>query len=94
MSMAPDSIMSAINLKPVNVAIKADSNAFRSYSSGVLTTWECGTAINHAIAAVGYDSGNGDEPYIIVRNSWGTGWGSGGYAKIGMTTEKGICGIN
>jgi C1A family cysteine protease len=94
MSEAPESIYSALNLKPVNVAIKADSAVFQSYSSGVITSWECGTAYNHAIAAVGYNQDNGDEPYVIVRNSWGSTWGAGGYANIGMTTGKGICGIN
>lgn len=93
-SEAPDSIYSALNLKPVNVAIDASSRVFGTYSEGVLTSWECGTAINHAIAAVGYNQDNGDEPYIIVRNSWGSSWGDGGYANIGMTTGKGICGIN
>ncbi len=35
---------------------------------------------NHAIMIVGYDDAGG---YWIVRNSWGTGWGDGGYFKLG-----------
>lgn len=33
----------------------------------------------HAMLAVGYDL---DRKYILVRNSWGTGWGLGGYCKM------------
>lgn len=40
----------------------------------------------HAVAIVGYDN-NGTEDnrddYYIVQNSWGTGWGDGGYGKLG-----------
>lgn len=40
----------------------------------------------HAVAIIGYDN-NGtadqaDDSYI-VKNSWGTGWGDGGYGKLG-----------
>jgi len=33
----------------------------------------------HAMLIVGYDL---DEQMYLVRNSWGTGWGDGGYCKI------------
>jgi len=30
-----------------------------------------------------------------VRNSWGSGWGEGGFVNIEMTSSgNGICGIN
>ncbi len=32
----------------------------------------------HAVLAVGYKTIN-NSPYLIVRNSWGTGWGDHGY---------------
>jgi C1A family cysteine protease len=34
---------------------------------------------NHAVVAVGY---NDAERLVIVRNSWGAGWGAGGYALL------------
>jgi putative hemolysin len=45
-----------------------------------------GSTTNHAVVIVGYDDAGG---YWIVRNSWGTGWGDGGYFHLGY----GECGI-
>jgi C1A family cysteine protease len=41
----------------------------------------------HAVMAVGYDdnhrtAGGEDEPSLIIRNSWGTGWGDAGYGYL------------
>jgi len=82
-------IKSALNLKPVSVAIQADTAVFQTYSSGIITSAGCGTNIDHAVVAVGY----GDN-YYIVRNSWGTGWGEAGHVRIGIAEGAGICGIN
>jgi len=82
-------IKSAINLKPVSVAIEADTYVFQTYSTGIITSSACGTNIDHAVVAVGYGSN-----YYIVRNSWGTGWGESGYVRIGITEGNGTCGIN
>jgi len=35
---------------------------------------------NHGVVIAGYDDAGG---YWIVKNSWGTGWGDGGYFKVG-----------
>jgi len=87
-------IMSALDKMPVSVAIEADTYTFQTYSSGVITSSRCGTYLDHAVAAVGYNS-SANPPYYIVRNSWGTSWGESGYVMIEMTTSgAGICGIN
>jgi hypothetical protein len=45
-------------------------------TKGKLTTYRPSTARGgHAVAIVGYNATR-----FIVRNSWGTGWGDGGYA--------------
>lgn len=45
-------------------------------TGGVLTSYKPETARGgHAVALVGYGSGR-----FIVRNSWGAGWGDGGFA--------------
>jgi C1A family cysteine protease len=40
----------------------------------------------HAIDAVGYDDdiklADGDTGALLIRNSWGTGWGDKGYAWL------------
>lgn len=86
-------MMSATEVKPQSVSIEADSFVFQTYSSGVLTSANCGTSTDHAVVVSGYDN-TASTPYWIVRNSWGTSWGQAGYLYIGMSTGKGICGIN
>lgn len=86
-------LLAAIAQGPVSVTVDADSSQFRNYSSGVITSTECGTKLDHAITAVGYGTENGNN-YYLVRNSWGTGWGDKGYLKIGRNGDGyGICGI-
>jgi cathepsin L len=74
------------------VVLDAGSTAFGHYSSGVITGTACGSSINHAVLAVGYGTENGID-YYLVKNSWGTGWGAGGYLKIGREAGVGVCGI-
>lgn len=74
-----------LSSQPVSVCVDA-SGGFQSYHSGVFSG-PCGTQINHAILAVGYTSS-----YWIVKNSWGTSWGSSGY--IYMAKGKNLCGVN
>jgi C1A family cysteine protease len=50
--------------------------------------------LNHAVVIVGHSIDvNFNLAYWLVRNSWGTGWGEGGYIKIAITESGyGICG--
>jgi C1A family cysteine protease len=52
---------------------------FFSYSSGVYRHVSGGVAGGHCVSLIGYDDAGG---YWIGKNSWGTGWGEGGYFKI------------
>ena len=80
---------------PITVWMEVYDDFF-SYSSGVYQkAW--GTLRGyHSIALVGYnDSGQ----YWIVKNSWGTGWGEGGYFRISYSennlnsTDPGLTGV-
>lgn len=83
------SLEAAVATQPVSVAIQADQFAFQFYKGGVLTG-ECGDNLDHGVLAVGYGMDHG-VPYWKVKNSWGTGWGEGGYIRLERGSNK--CGI-
>ena len=89
-------LRSAVAKQPVAVTIDASHQSFHFYESGVITFDDCGEAENHGVLAVGYGYDANYGPYWLVRNSWGTSWGEGGYFRLGMSDEKptGFCGFN
>jgi C1A family cysteine protease len=62
-------------------------NDFFAYSSGVYSHVSGGLAGLHCVEVIGYNELGG---YWICKNSWGTGWGDGGYFNIAY----GQCGID
>lgn len=85
-------LKAALSQGVVTVTIEADKSVFQMYHSGILDSTACGTQLDHAVAAVGYGT-QGGKDYYIVRNSWGSAWGDGGYIKIAAVDGPGICGI-
>jgi C1A family cysteine protease len=88
-SVAPvDDIKQAIlDYGPVSVAICVNSE-FQAYTGGIFSGPTC-SDINHAIVLVGWDDSQGANGVWLLRNSWGTGWGEGGYMRI----EYGVCDV-
>ena len=84
-------LMASVTNQPTSTGVEANVQ-WMFYSSGVITQ-RCGSDLNHDTLTVGYDS-TAAVPYWIVKNSWGTGWGIGGYIQIGMSAGVGVCGIN
>jgi len=73
-------MMAALTQQPVAIAIEADQREFQLYKSGVFTG-TCGTNLDHGVLAVGYGTESGSD-YYLVKNSWGSSWGSGGFIKL------------
>lgn len=86
------SLLSALKVGPVSVAVEADQAVWQFYSSGVLDDASCGTNLDHGVLVVGYntDSSSGKQ-YWVVKNSWGTSWGKSGY--IWLAYGKNTCGV-
>lgn len=58
---------------------------FQFYSQGVYYDDNCRNNrenINHAMLVVGYGAEADGQQYWLVKNSYGTQWGVGGYMKI------------
>jgi cathepsin L len=89
------SLLGAVALGPVSVAIEADTRYFQSYTGGILDATTCGTTLDHGVLITGYGTDNGKK-YWNVKNSWSSTWGEQGYVRIlrsDSTNDVGICGI-
>ena len=70
---------------PVAVAVSA-SGDFQRYKSGIYNGPARGP-INHAVNIVGWDE-TVRPAHWIMRNSWGTGWGEGGFMRIAYGSKR------
>lgn len=79
-------LMNAVaTLGPIGVTVAANSWAL--YSRGVFSVKNHNssgaTDVNHAVVLEGYGiDQESQEPYWLVRNSWGSMWGEGGYIRL------------
>ncbi|KAL3519950.1 hypothetical protein ACH5RR_018099 [Cinchona calisaya] len=88
-------LLRAVVNQPVSVTVDALGVHFQFYSSGVFTG-DCGTVLNHGVTLVGYGTSNiGKLKYWLIKNSWGTSWGEGGYMRMqrDVAAKEGLCGI-
>ncbi|XP_047461694.1 procathepsin L-like [Mugil cephalus] len=77
---------------PVAVAVNAMLRSFHLYKGGLYNVPDCNPKlINHAVLVVGYGTDAGQD-YWLVKNSWGTAWGEGGFIRIARNKNN-LCGI-
>jgi len=96
-----DAIKRAIRYFGVVDVSVLTNRAFDAYESGIYedSMTSCQdvysglcyyAATDHVVALVGWDDNEGDG-YWILRNSWGTDWGEGGYMRIKYNAAHVAC---
>ncbi|CAG9332822.1 unnamed protein product [Blepharisma stoltei] len=76
---------------PVAAYVEAIGAGWQNYKGGIISS-NCGTDLDWAVLAVGYNLAN-SLPYYTCQNSWGTDWGEAGYVRISIVDGAGTCGI-
>ncbi|KAH9505238.1 hypothetical protein Btru_059035 [Bulinus truncatus] len=71
------------------VAVAIDATTWHNYIGGIIQ-FHCADNLNHAVQIVGYNL-EGEVPYYIIRNSWGSNFGDHGYIYIRY--GKNLCGL-
>lgn len=66
---------------PVAVGVRTPP-AFMAYDGGVFNACDPPGELDHAVTLVGWDDSQGASGVWFLRNSWGPGWGEGGYMRI------------
>ena len=65
------------------IAVRA-TPAFHAYTAGVFNEHDAG-GVNHAITLIGWDD---SKHAWLIKNSWNTGWGIGGYMWIAYDSNS------
>lgn len=84
----------AVSQSPVTAAVASSDLSFLFYSGGIIKEHTCSDLLDYAVTIVGYDKNKEGQEYWIVKNSMGTSWGDYGFAKIAISDDTGVCGIN
>jgi hypothetical protein len=93
-----DAMVAAASMQPISIAIQADQFVFQFYKGGVLTDDSCGQRgnIDHGVLLAGYGiDQETQEPFFLVKNSWGDQWGEDGYIRMSRNSNNqwGMCAI-
>jgi hypothetical protein len=68
---------------PVGLVLKLTESFFKPVMGTIDFSNNVLDGLHHAVVAIGMGlHGTTQEPYIRIRNSWGTGWGDGGNAWL------------
>merc|ERR1719359_823691 len=76
----------------VGVALYSSMDVYANFQAPMTGSWKIYTGPSgaklggHAITTIGYGK-EGSTKYWIIQNSWGTGWGKNGYARIKRGTN-------
>ncbi|XP_012371796.1 cathepsin O [Octodon degus] len=85
-----ENVMARALLLSGPLVVTVDAVSWQDYLGGIIQHHCSSGKANHAVLVTGFDR-TGRTPYWIVRNSWGSSWGVGGYVYVRMGSN--VCGI-
>eukprot|EP00850_Spirogloea_muscicola_P018575 SM000172S03048 [mRNA] locus=s172:45689:49012:+ [translate_table: standard] len=88
-SISMRSLQQAVANQPVIAYVDASTPDFQGYTGGIYMG-NCTANPNHAVLVVGYGTETSGQFFWLIKNSWGTAWGEGGYMRL----ADGFCGIS
>ena len=63
------------------------------YKSGIFNSTDCNIQdLDHGVTVVGYGLSHTNQPFYIIKNSWGKDWGMDGYIYWNRQ-DPNMCGI-
>jgi len=65
---------------PIAVGIAGGSAAFQSYTGGIMPALH--SELDNCVLVYGYETQPDGSVVFFIRNSWGTGWGENGNARL------------
>lgn len=85
----PDALL---NSGPLTVALDASQSTFHFYRAGLYHDEKCSEdSYNHHALLVGYSAEPTETPSYLVRNSFGVGWGEGGFMQLLKDPQRNKC---
>jgi cathepsin F len=94
-----ETVMAQVLYETGPLSIGVDASSWQFYFGGIYDPLYCGhtlASLDHGVTLVAYANGTdvfgADQPYWVIKNSWGADWGESGYIKI--IRNKGECGLN